>query len=74
MNEVNKTNKKVVAIVSGILTLIPFIFLMLIPTYNKTEPELGGLSFFYWYQLVWLIIAAILFYIAAHLWNKYGGE
>jgi len=74
MGEENKTNKMVVAIVSGILTLIPFIFLMLVPTYNKTEPELGGLPFFYWYQLVWLIIAAILFYIAALLWNKYGGE
>ncbi len=74
MGEANKTNKMVVAIVSGILTFIPFLFLIMVPTYNKTEPELGGLPFFYWYQLIWLIIAAILFYIAAHLWNKYGGE
>jgi Na+/melibiose symporter-like transporter len=30
------------------------------PFYNKIEPTLGGMPFFYWYQLLWVIIGAIL--------------
>jgi hypothetical protein len=29
------------------------------PFYNKTEPQLIGVPFFYWYQLAWVIIAAV---------------
>jgi hypothetical protein len=28
--------------------------------YNRVNPELGGWPFFYWYQLVWIFVAAIL--------------
>ncbi|MCL4420314.1 MAG: DUF3311 domain-containing protein [Candidatus Thermoplasmatota archaeon] len=28
--------------------------------YNRVNPTLGGWPFFYWYQLVWIFIAAIL--------------
>ncbi len=74
MSDANKGNRRVVAIIAGILTFIPFLFLIMVPTYVKTEPEIGGLPFFYWYQLMWLFLAAILFFIAAFLWNRYGGE
>ncbi len=30
------------------------------PFFNRTDPALGGLPFFYWYQLLWVIIGAIL--------------
>jgi hypothetical protein len=30
------------------------------PFYNKAEPSWIGLPFFYWYQLLWVIIGAIL--------------
>ncbi len=53
-----------------ILILIPFIVYFLYPTYNKVEPRLGGLSFFYWYQTLWLVISSVLFGIAAYIWNK----
>lgn len=26
--------------------------------YNRVNPELGGLPFFYWYQLLWIFLAA----------------
>ncbi|ACP34448.1 conserved hypothetical protein [Sulfolobus islandicus L.S.2.15] len=55
------------SILAGILLLIPFIVYFAIPTYNKVEPDLGSLPFFYWYQTVWLAISAILFSIAALL-------
>ncbi|ARD84584.1 hypothetical protein FAD_0676 [Ferroplasma acidiphilum] len=28
--------------------------------YTRVKPELGGIPFFYWYQLVWIFIAAAL--------------
>jgi Protein of unknown function (DUF3311) len=30
------------------------------PFYNKVEPSLIGIPFFYWYQLGWVILGAIL--------------
>jgi hypothetical protein len=31
-----------------------------VPFYNHTSPALGGFPFFYWYQLMWVPIVAIL--------------
>jgi hypothetical protein len=30
------------------------------PLYNKVEPTLIGMPFFYWYQLAWVVVCAIL--------------
>jgi hypothetical protein len=30
------------------------------PFYNKVEPTWAGIPFFYWYQMLWVIIGAIL--------------
>ena len=30
------------------------------PFYNKVEPEWHGIPFFYWYQLLWVVISAVL--------------
>ncbi|MCL5008225.1 MAG: DUF3311 domain-containing protein [Candidatus Marsarchaeota archaeon] len=59
-----------VDIAIAILLLIPLIALLAIPTYNHINPTIGGLSFFYWYQMLWMPLSAILFYIAAVLWNR----
>ena len=60
---------KSVDIAIAILLLIPLIALLAIPTYNHIHPTLGGISFFYWYQLLWMPLSALLFFIAAVLWN-----
>ena len=54
-------------VIAGILLIIPFIAYLAIPTYNKINPTLGDLPFFYWYQILWLAISAILFSMAALL-------
>jgi len=41
-----------------LLFLIPFIAVLWVPFYNRTEPELGGIPFFYWYQLGWILLGA----------------
>jgi len=30
------------------------------PFYNRVEPEWYGIPFFYWYQLLWVVISAVL--------------
>ena len=35
-----------------------------VPFYNRLTPALGGFPFFYWYQLMWVPIVAILAAVA----------
>jgi uncharacterized protein DUF3311 len=43
-----------------LLLLIPFIALCWPPFYNFRDPELAGIPFFYWFQLLWIVITAII--------------
>lgn len=43
-----------------ILFVLPFIAMLWVPSYNRLTPELFGFPFFYWYQLLWVILAAVL--------------
>jgi hypothetical protein len=40
--------------------LIPLGALIWVPFYNRIEPELGGIPFFYWYQLAWVLLGAVV--------------
>jgi len=44
-------------IVAGLL-LVGIITPLLVSTYDQVEPRLFGFPFFYWYQLLWVFIAA----------------
>ena len=46
-----------------LLLLIPYIGLLWVPFYNYVEPKLFGFPFFYWYQLLWVPISAVLTWI-----------
>jgi hypothetical protein len=39
------------------LLIIPLIGTLVPPFFNKATPRLGGIPFFYWYQLLWIPIA-----------------
>ena len=41
-----------------LLFLMPFAAMMWVPSYNRLEPALGGVPFFYWYQLGWILLGA----------------
>ena len=43
-----------------LLLLLPFIGILWVASFNSLQPELGGVPFFYWYQLLWVIVSAIL--------------
>jgi hypothetical protein len=43
-----------------LLLAIPFVALLYPPLYARHDPELFGFPFFYWYQLAWVPLTAIL--------------
>ena len=57
-------------IIAGILIIIPFIVLAAIPLYNFNDPVVAGFPFFIWFQILWLVLSAILFAIAAYFIDK----
>lgn len=42
------------------LLLLPFVLLLLPGLYNRDQPELIGIPFFYWFQVFCIILTAIL--------------
>ena len=42
------------------LLVLPFITMLWVASYNSVEPSIAGIPFFYWYQLVWILISAVL--------------
>lgn len=49
------------------LLLLPFVSLLWVASYDRSRPRLAGIPFFYWYQLAWVGLAAVLVWVAAKL-------
>jgi len=43
-----------------LLLLVPFIGVLFPGWYNSVAPTWGGMPYFYWYQLLWVVIASVL--------------
>ncbi len=41
-----------------LLLLIPFVGVLWVPFYDRVDPELGGVPYFYWYQFLWIFLGA----------------
>ena len=44
----------------NLLLLVPLVGVLVPSFYNKLDPTLGGMPFFYWYQLLWIPISVAL--------------
>jgi len=42
------------------LLLLPYVALLWVPFYAKSQPSLWGFPFFYWYQFLWVPLTALL--------------
>jgi hypothetical protein len=51
-----------------ILLLLPFVAMLWVGLYNRAEPSLAGIPFFYWFQLLWIPLGATL------IWPVYRAE
>jgi hypothetical protein len=50
-------------ITAGLLLAIGIVMPLLVPMYAHRSPELWGLPFFYWYQLLWVPMESLLVWI-----------
>jgi hypothetical protein len=42
------------------LLLIPLVGTLIPPIYNTRDPEVFGIPFFYWYQMVWIPLSVLI--------------
>lgn len=54
------------AVAAAVLLAIPLVALALVGTYARSGPTLWGFPFFYWYQMMWVILTPI-FTVLAYL-------
>jgi hypothetical protein len=43
-----------------LLLLAPYLALIWVPFYNRALPDFLGIPFFYWFQLIWIPLGAVL--------------
>jgi uncharacterized membrane protein YdbT with pleckstrin-like domain len=42
-----------------LILLIPYVAFAWVPFYDRVEPQLFGIPFFYWWQIVWIVLTAL---------------
>ncbi|MFD7893418.1 DUF3311 domain-containing protein [Streptomyces sp. NPDC059568] len=57
-------------VVIALCLLAPFVALLWVSSYAKTDPAFIGIPFFYWYQMAWVLISTALTMIAYQLWQR----
>ncbi|WP_329567486.1 DUF3311 domain-containing protein [Kitasatospora sp. NBC_01266] len=53
-------------VLAGISLAVPVVALLWVSSYASLTPRVGGIPFFYWYQILWIPVSA-LFTGAAYL-------
>jgi hypothetical protein len=43
-----------------LLLLVPYLALGWVPFYDRALPDIAGIPFFYWYQLAWIPLGALV--------------
>jgi hypothetical protein len=43
-----------------LLFVVQFVAVLWPPFYNSAEPRWIGIPFFYWYQMLWVLISAVI--------------
>jgi Protein of unknown function (DUF3311) len=51
----------------NLLLVIPFVALLWVPFYNRLEPAIWGIPFFYWYQFLWVLLTSLLILLVHRL-------
>ena len=54
------------ALVAVLFTIVAAVTLA-VPLYNRAEPSIGGVPFFYWFQVAWILVSAVTTAIAYRL-------
>jgi hypothetical protein len=43
-----------------LLLIVPYVAVLWAPFFNRSEPAIAGIPFFYWYQMLWIALGALL--------------
>jgi uncharacterized membrane protein len=47
-------------VLAGVCLIIPFVALLWVNSYSRLTPRFIGIPFFYWYQMAWVPVSALL--------------
>jgi membrane protein implicated in regulation of membrane protease activity len=73
MSEVPEARPPVVTptrVIIAVCLVAPFVALLWVGSYAKTDPAFIGIPFFYWYQMLWVLISTALTMTAYKLWQR----
>ncbi|QUI33803.1 DUF3311 domain-containing protein [Streptomyces alfalfae] len=68
--EVNRPVVTPVRVVIAVCLVAPFVAMLWVGSYAKVEPAFIGIPFFYWYQMLWVVISTALTMVAYQLWQR----
>ncbi|MEU3217788.1 DUF3311 domain-containing protein [Streptomyces sp. NPDC006971] len=59
-----------VRVVIALCLVAPFVAMLWVSSYAKVDPAFIGIPFFYWYQMLWVLISTALTAVAHKLWQR----
>ncbi|THC52453.1 DUF3311 domain-containing protein [Streptomyces sp. A1499] len=68
--EVNRPVVTPVRVVIAVCLVAPFVAMLWVGSYAKVDPTFIGIPFFYWYQMLWVVISTALTMVAYQLWQR----
>lgn len=57
-------------VIIALCLVAPFVALLWVNSYARTDPAFIGIPFFYWYQMLWVLVSAALTMLAYVLWQR----
>ncbi|MFG3494939.1 DUF3311 domain-containing protein [Streptomyces sp. NPDC047928] len=59
-----------VRVVVALCLVAPFVAMLWVSSYTRIEPKFIGIPFFYWYQMLWVVVSTGLTMVAYKLWQR----
>ncbi|MFF0436235.1 DUF3311 domain-containing protein [Streptomyces sp. NPDC004327] len=59
-----------VRVVIALCLFAPFVAMLWVSSYAKVDPTFIGIPFFYWYQMLWVLVSTALTVLAHQLWKR----
>jgi membrane protein implicated in regulation of membrane protease activity len=59
-----------VRVLIAVCLVAPFVAMLWVGSFAKTDPAFIGIPFFYWYQMLWVLISTALTMTAYQLWQR----
>lgn len=57
-------------VVIALCLIVPFVTMLWVGSYAKVDPQFIGIPFFYWYQMLWVLLSTLLTMTAYKLWQR----